>query len=89
MQDLYLPTLHTFAMDNTFTGSCGNFRFLIKPNVVKFPNSKEVDMDNSSIEAKFWHGALCYEKSEIEAVKTFPMSQDGRLALKHWLEENI
>ncbi len=89
MQQLFLPTLHTFAMDNIFTGSCGNFRFRIKPEVVKFPNSKEVDMENSSMEAKFWHGALCYEKSEVEAQKTFPMTQEGRLAMKQWLEENI
>ncbi len=89
MQQLFLPTLHTFAMDNIFTGSCGNFRFRIKPEVVKVPNSKEVDMENSSMEAKFWHGALCYEKSEIEAQKTFPMTQEGRLAMKRWLEENI
>ena len=89
MQQLFLPTLHTFAMDNIFTGSCGNFRFRIEPEVVKVPNSKEVDMEKSSMEAKFWHGALCYEKSEIEAQKTFPMTQEGRLAMKRWLEENI
>ena len=89
MEQLFLPTLHTFAMDNIYTGSCGNFRFRIVPAVVKIPNSKEVDMENSSMEAKFWHGALCYEKSEIEAQKTFPMTQEGRLAMKQWLEENI
>ena len=27
MAELFLPTLHTFAMNNPFTGSCGLFRF--------------------------------------------------------------
>jgi len=88
-KDLYIPTLHTFAMGNKFTGSCGAFRFLIKPNVVKKDNKKEVDMQASSISAEFWHGPFCYEKSEIEGSNEFSMSEDGRLALKQWLEANI
>ena len=30
---IYLPTLHTFAMNNIFTGSHGNLRFRIAPKV--------------------------------------------------------
>ena len=88
MEELYLPTLHSFAMNNAFTGSCGLFRFRIEPQVVKL-NRKEVDMENSSIFAEFWHGQFCYEKSEMEGKETFPMSEEGRLALKSWLESNI
>ena len=88
MSDLYLPTLHSFAMKNPFTGSCGLFRFRIVPNVtMKTP--KEVDMDASSIHAEFWHGQLCYEKSEMEGAADFPMSEEGRLEMKQWLESNI
>ncbi len=89
MAELFIPTLHTFAMNNIFTGSCGEFRFRAKPKVVKFPNSKEVDMENSSILAEFWHGPFCYEKSAMEGEATFPMSDEGRLAMKTWLEGNI
>ena len=88
MADLYIPNLHSFAMANPFTGSCGEFRFLIKPEIVKITN-KEVDFANSSITACFWHGPFCYEKSEMEEEKTFPLSEEGRLAMKSWLEENI
>ena len=28
-EDLFIPTLHTFAMKNSFTGSCGLFRFKV------------------------------------------------------------
>ena len=88
MNDLYLPTLHSFAMKNPFTGSCGEFRFKISP-VVEMATPKEVDFAKSSIRAEFWHGPFCYEKSEIEGESTFPMTEEGRLAMKQWLEANI
>ena len=88
MKDIFLPTLHTFAMDNIFTGSCGDFRFRVKPNVVKL-NPKEVNFQESSIFVQFWHGPFCYEKSTMEGEQTFPMTEEGRLAMKQWLEENI
>lgn len=86
--ELFIPTLHTFAMNNIFTGSCGLFRFRIKPNIVK-KTPKEVDMEASSITAEFWHGEYCYEKSQIEDSQTFPMTEEGRADMKQWLEENI
>lgn len=88
MNEIYIPTLHTFAMDNSFTGSCGAFRFKIVPSVVK-ATPKEVDFEQSSIFAQFWHGPLCYEKSQMEGEKTFPMTEEGRTALKNWLEEHV
>ena len=90
MADIFIPTLHTFAMDNLFTGSCGALRFRIVPSVVKMEgNNKEVDFEKSSILVELWHGPFCYEKSEMEQKQTFPMTEEGRLALKAWLEENI
>ena len=67
MEELFLPTLHTFAMENVFTGSCGEMRYRVKPTVVK--NGKDVNMGESSITAQFWHGPFCYEKSVAEAEK--------------------
>ena len=87
MSVLYLPTLHTFAMNNLFTGSYGLFRFKIVPSVTM--NGKEVDFDNSSMKAEYWHGQFCYEKSEIEGEKVFPLSAEGREELLAWLEEHI
>ncbi len=86
--ELYIPNLHTFAMENTFTGSCGMFRFRIVPNVVK-ATPKEVDFANSSMTAEFWHGALCYEKSQMEGSATFPLTEEGRQAMLAYLQENI
>lgn len=88
MADLFIPTLHTFAMKNTFTGSWKEFRFRIEPTVV-MKTPKEVDFEESSITAKFWHGPFCFEKSTVEGEQTFPMSAEGRQAMKDWLEANI
>ena len=88
MKEVFLPTLHTFAMNNIFTGSCGNFRFRVAPHV-EMATPKEVDFEKSNIYAQFWHGPFCYEKSEMEGEATFPMSEEGCLALKAWLEDNI
>ena len=88
MADIFIPTLHTFAMDNIFTGSWGGFRFRAKPQVV-MATAKEVDFEQSTIKCEFWHGPFCYEKSQMEAEKTFPMTEEGRLEMKAWLESNI
>ena len=88
MAELFLPTLHTFAMNNLFTGSYGLLRFRAKPTVV-MATAKEVDFDASSIHAELWHGPFCYEKSEMEKSADFPMTEEGRLALKAWLEDNV
>ena len=89
MGEVFIPTLHTFAMNNIFTGSCGAFRFRAEPKVVKMDGSKEVDFEQSTIKAEFWHGPFCYERSAMEAEKVFPLTEEGRLAMKAWLEENI
>ena len=88
MKEVFVPTLHWFAMKNSFSGSCGDFRFMAKPNVV-MATAKEVDFGESTIRCEFWHGPYCYEKSVMEGERTFPMSEEGRLEMKAWLEENI
>ena len=87
-EKIFLPTLHWFAMKNPFSGSCGELRFMIKPKV-EMATAKEVDFESSSIHAELWHGQFCYEKSEMEKSADFPMTEEGRLALKAWLEENV
>ena len=88
MAELFLPTLHTFAMNNIFTGSMGAFRFRAAPQVV-MATPKEVDYGASQIQAEFWHGPLCYEKSTMEGERMFPMTEEGRAEMLRWLTENI
>ena len=88
MPDIFIPTLHTFAMKNTFPGSCGMLRFKIVPNIV-MATPKEVDFAGSSMYVEYWHGLLCYEKSEMEGNRTFPLSEEGRAEMKAWLESQV
>lgn len=88
MAELFLPTLHTFAMNNLFTGSVGLFRFRAKPNVV-MATAKEVDFKQSTIFVEYWHGLYCYEKSTMEGEQTFPMTEEGRSAMREWLKSKI
>ena len=87
-KEVFLPVLHWFDANNIFTGSCGAFRFRAKPNVV-MATAKEVDFEQSTIKAEYWHGPFCYEKSTMEGERVFPLTEEGRLAMKAWLEANI
>lgn len=86
-EDLFIPTLHTFENNNIFTGSWGNLRYKVTPQIV-MATPKEVDLEQSSMKAEYWHGPFCYEKSEIEEETVFPMSTEGREAMIHWLKEH-
>lgn len=88
MKEIFLPTLHWFAMTNTFSGSCDGFRFMVKPEVV-MKTPKEVDFEQSVIHCEYWHGLFCYEKSEMEGKEVFPMSEAGLEAMRTWLTEHI
>ena len=84
--ELWLPVFHHFENGNVFTGSAGDFRYKITPEV-KMATQKEVDHAASSIKAEYWHGPMCYECSSIEAEKVFPMSIAGRAEMVAWLTE--
>ena len=86
MGELFLPTLHTFAMNNIFTGSLALLRFRAVPNVI-MANAKEVDFTQSTIHVEYWHGLYCYEKSTMEGERTFPMTEEGREEMRTWLNE--
>ena len=88
MEELYIPTLHSFAMNNIFTGSCGEFRFKIKPDI-RMKTPKEVDFENSTVLAEYWHGLFCYEKSTIEGQEVFPLTENGRAEMLTWLTGHI
>ena len=86
MEELFLPVLHSFENDNIFTGSRGRLRYKITPSVTMIPpKNKEVDHAASSIRCEVWYGKFCYEKSEIADSAEFPMSEEGRLAIRDWL----
>lgn len=88
MVDIFIPTLHTFAMGNLFTGSWKELRFRAEPIIIKL-ETKEIDFAQSTIRVEYWHGALCYEMSTVEEEATFPLTEEGRTAMKQWLESKV
>ena len=48
MDEIFLPTLHSFANGNVFTGSSGPLRFKASP-ILEFNENKEVDHGKSTI----------------------------------------
>ena len=88
MIDIYIPTLHTFVMGNLFTGSWQDMRFRIEPVLAK-TETKQVIIPESILRAEYWHGPFCYEKSTIEEQATFPLTEEGRTAMKNWLESHV
>ena len=88
MVDIYIPTLHTFAMGNLFTGSWQALRFRIEPVIVKL-ETKEVDFSQSCLKVEYWHGPFCYEKSTMEEERSFPLTEEGRTEMKTWLESKV
>lgn len=66
MADIYVPNYMSFNNDNTFLGSYRGLRFKLTPNV-----------EAQEIHAEYWYGPLCYELSEMDGDKVFPMSDEG------------
>ena len=71
---IYIPVRKAFENGNSFTGSRGLLRFLLEPT------------EDRQIRARIWHGEYCFEKSEVEEERCFPLSDDGRAQLRDWLE---
>ena len=84
MDEIFLPTVHSFENGNVFTGSSGPLRFKATP-VLSMKDSRNVDLEASSIKVEYWHGQFCYEKSQMEGEESFPMSAAGREAMLQYL----
>ncbi len=85
MEDIFLPVLHSFENGNIFTGSSGLLRFKATP-VLTMLDGRNVDVPNSSIRVEYWHGLFCYEKSQMEGERTFPLSTEGIDEIRQWLQ---
>ena len=76
MNEIFLPTLHSFENHNNFSGRFGKLRFYLYPQ-------------ESTILAKIWHGLFCIEKSDIEAECELPMTQEGIEEMRVWLYAHV
>lgn len=72
---IYIPVQKAFENGNSFTGSAGQLRFLLEPQ-----------KEEKLIRARIWYGEYCFEKSEVAGEQSFPLSDEGRMQLRDWLE---
>lgn len=86
MAELFIPTLHYLKNENLFTGSSGLLRFRIEPQIPKDEKKKPIFDDSARLFCWVWHGEKCFELSEIELERDFPLTEEGRAELKNWLE---
>ena len=71
---IYIPVMKAFQNGNSFSGSAGSLRFLLDPLV-----------ESNEIRVRIWYGEYCFELSEIVEDRTFPLSDEGREALRDYL----
>lgn len=74
MDELFLPVLSHFQNQNIWTASVGRLRYKASPG-------------GEELTAEVWEGPWCYELSEIEDKKAFPLSGEGLEALRAWVLE--
>ena len=75
--EVLLPTLHYFREKNKYSGSKDTtFRYKITPA--------------DEMECVVWYGLNaidCISDEDIRASESFPLSDEGMLSMKSWLEE--
>lgn len=75
--DIELPPLSYFETHNVFTGSQNQiFRF-------------HVDTNETEILADVWNEDICFELAQNTEQKNFPLTEEGRVATKAWIEEQF
>lgn len=62
--------------------------FRVTPNIVML-TQKEVNFDESSMKCECWHGEYCYEKSQMEDEKTFPLNEAAYHEMYDWISAHI
>lgn len=80
MAEHFLPVLSHFENQNPWSASAGRLRYRILPTVAAAP-------EESVLTAEVWEGPWAYEFSQVEEVRTFPLSQEGLDTLPEWLEQ--
>lgn len=78
MAEIFMPVLSHFQNGNPWSASAGRLRFLILPHI---PEEGE-----ATLTVEVWEGPWAYEFSTVEAVATFPLSQEGLETIPAYLE---
>lgn len=72
MEEFFLPVLSHFQNGNAWTASGGRLRYRLVPG-------------EETIAAEVWEGPFCYELSQVEEQRDFPLSEEGLEELRTWI----
>ena len=84
MSVIILPTLSHWLLGNSWSGSLGRASYYVTPRTREEGEEKVPELF-----AEAWTGPICYELSEAERTCTFPVSEEGLVELRAWLEANL
>ncbi len=74
MEELFLPVLSHFQNENMWTSSVGNLRYKVVPA-------------GEELTVEVWRGPWCYEFSQVEENRKFPLTEEGLGELRAWVLE--
>lgn len=72
--EFFLPVLSHFENGNGWTASDGKFQYHLKPT-------------EDIIQAEGWEGPFAYEFSAMEETATFPLTEEGLVEIKVWIDQ--
>ena len=78
-ETLFLPVLSHFENENFWTASADRMRYRVDP--VK----EEGEKVPSSLSARVWEGPWRLQDSRVEETSSFPLSEEGLVALRRWV----
>lgn len=84
MSALFIPTLSHWLLGNRWSGSMGRASYYITP---RQRQEGEQTVDELYVEA--WTGPICYEQCTPERTASFPVTEEGLVQLRAWLEDNL
>ena len=84
MAEYYFPSLSHFQNENPWSASAGRLRYLITP-VIPRDEKKAPLFEKGTLEVQVWEGPWERRLSTVEAVETFPLTEEGIAALPAFL----
>ena len=84
MSSIFIPTLSHWQLGNRWSGSLGRASYYVTPR-----QREEGEETIPELYVEAWTGPLCYELSTPERTSTFPVTEEGLVEMRAWLEEQL
>lgn len=84
MSAIFIPTLSHWQLGNSWSGSLGRGSYYVTPRT-----REEGEEKIRELFAEVWTGPACYELSQAEQTAAFPVTEEGLVTLRAWLEETL